>query len=465
MLLPGDSVSAALSGGADSVCLLHLLRELGVLRRAIHINHGIRGDEAARDEAFCVDLCKSLGIPLDVFHVDVPARARETGMGLEEAGRSCRYDIFDSYGTGDITGKIATAHTRSDNTETILLGLSRGCGLSGLTGIPPVRGRIIRPLIDITRDEVEAYCAARSLSYVNDSTNRDTGFSRNKIRLEVIPRLEELNPNIHQAAAKLSEILRDEDNYLCELADNAAGIANLWELPIALRRRVIRRMIVSQTGLTPEFFHVEKVCDMLAAQSGTVQLKGGWRAEITGDSLRVVKIAPKETPASWEVLLDVNFARFVGVGPSHPCDGRSCGRDNPAPTEIAPTEITLPDGRNLSVNVLPIAEFHKMSKFNTFLLKESLDYDKIRGNVSENQSMPCVRNRREGDRFAPAGRGVTKKLRKLLCETKIPQDKRDSLCLLAIKDSSGILWAEGFGAAEGFQVTGETRRAMVIHPA
>ena len=437
---PGDSVAVALSGGADSVCLLHILHNFqfsifNFQLSAIHINHGIRGDEAERDEQFCVDLCKSLDIPIDVFHIDVPACAREMGMGLEEAGRVCRYEIFESFKNYGVT-KIATAHTSSDNTETILLGLTRGCGLSGLAGIPPVRGRIIRPLIDITREEVESYCALHSLRFITDSTNKDTCFSRNKIRLEVIPRLLELNPNVHATAARLSEIVRDEDEFLEQLTidngklkienDESISVAQLKNFHIALRRRSVRKIIIEKTGLMPEFSHVEEACKMIGSGSGCVQLKGGWRAELSGDLFLIKKITPRDPRKMWSV----NFN----------------------------SELQTPNSE--FVKVISIKEFRDMAKFNTFLLKDSLDYDTITRTLIG--SSLIIRNRRDGDRFAPAGRGLTKSLRKLFKEAKIPVERRDDICVLTSEESEGVLWVEGFGPAEGYAVTDGTQTVLMI---
>ena len=198
LLENGDTVIVALSGGADSVTLLHILNSIKELYnltlRAAHLNHGIRGEEADRDEDFVRKLCESMGVPLDVRREDIPAIAKESGKSEELCGREVRYAFFDAlceqYGA-----KIATAHNRDDHAETVLWNLVRGAGLSGLCGIPVRRGGIIRPLLGCSRAQIEAYCAENQLAYVTDSTNLTAAYTRNRIRLEVMPILRQLNEN------------------------------------------------------------------------------------------------------------------------------------------------------------------------------------------------------------------------------------------------------------------------------
>ena len=187
MLEKSHNVTVALSGGADSVSLLHILYELrdelGITLSAAHLNHMIRGDEALRDENFARQECEKLGIPFFCERADVPKYAKEHRVSTELAAREIRYEFLSNVSDG----LIATAHTASDNIETIIFNLARGTGLKGLCGIPPVRENIIRPLIFCTREEIEAYCSANRLSYVTDSTNLSDDYSRNKIRHTIVP--------------------------------------------------------------------------------------------------------------------------------------------------------------------------------------------------------------------------------------------------------------------------------------
>lgn len=214
MLEEKDVVCAALSGGADSVCLLLNLLEYQKLvpftLTAMHVHHGIRGKEADRDASFCEELCKRLHIPFILERLDVPSYAGEKGLSMETAARELRYEALERRSGG----KIATAHTLSDQGETILLNLTRGTGLKGLCGIPPVRGRIIRPLLFTSRKEVEEYLSDRNEKFVFDGTNSSREYSRNKIRLDVIPVLKEINPSLEQTIKRMVSVLSEEEDFL-----------------------------------------------------------------------------------------------------------------------------------------------------------------------------------------------------------------------------------------------------------
>lgn len=211
MIPPGSTVLCAVSGGADSVCLLHILHSLGFSLAAAHYNHGLRGGEADRDEAFVRDLCRQWNIPLTVGYGDVAAEASLRKQGIEETARNMRYDFL--YKTAEKVGaeRIATAHTLDDNAETILLNMIRGTGISGLAGIQPVSGPLIRPLLSHSRRDVEEYLTAQQLPHVEDSSNCDLSYTRNRLRLQVMPLLRELNPKAAEHISALAGI--------CSVAD------------------------------------------------------------------------------------------------------------------------------------------------------------------------------------------------------------------------------------------------------
>ena len=217
----GETVLCAVSGGRDSVCLLHYLASLGRRRgfavAAAHYNHLMR-PTAGRDEAFVAGLCRELSVPLYVERGDVRAIARQEGWGVEEAGRRLRYDFLER--TADAIGasRIATAHHLSDQAETVVLNLLRGTGPEGLAGIPPVRGRLIRPLHQTPRQEIEAYLKAHGLGHVEDETNDSMDFTRNRLRQEVWPLLVTLHPAPERSIARAAAILRRENVFLDRLA-------------------------------------------------------------------------------------------------------------------------------------------------------------------------------------------------------------------------------------------------------
>ena len=200
MIKQGDRVIVGLSGGADSVALLCVLLELkdelGITLSAVHINHCLRGAESDSDELFCQKLCAEKEIDFTAHRIDVKSYCEQNKIGTEEGARALRYSIFEA---ADPTAKIATAHTLSDNVETVIMNLARGSALDGLCGIPPVRGRIIRPIIDCSRSDVEAFLAKLGQSYVTDSTNLTDDYSRNRVRHNVIPILKQLNPELERS--------------------------------------------------------------------------------------------------------------------------------------------------------------------------------------------------------------------------------------------------------------------------
>ncbi|MCI8497643.1 MAG: tRNA lysidine(34) synthetase TilS [Clostridiales bacterium] len=224
MVKKGDCVLVGLSGGADSTSLLHVLcsmrEEWKITVSAAHLNHCLRGEESDRDEAFCRKLCEQIGVSLTVERADVAKAAKRSGESVEQCGRRLRYALFERESLKN-GARIATAHTLSDSVETVLLHLTRGTGLKGLCGIPPVRGNIIRPLIECTRADVERYAADQGLSFVEDSSNRSRDYARNRVRLDVVPVLETLNPSLAQSVSRMMRQARQDEQCLAGLAEEA----------------------------------------------------------------------------------------------------------------------------------------------------------------------------------------------------------------------------------------------------
>lgn len=234
LIAHGENVLVAFSGGADSVALLLMLHELqeklNIKLFAAHLNHGIRGAEADRDERFCAELCEKNGIPIDVGHVSVPSEAARTGEGLEECARRLRYAFLNECAEKLGCTKIATAHHADDNIETVLLHLIRGTGPSGLVGISPKRGNLIRPLLRFRKRELTDYLDAIGQSYVVDSTNSDTTMTRNKIRHKLLDTVYEINPKADTAFSGMSSLIEEDNKYLISLAEAVDKNATLREL-------------------------------------------------------------------------------------------------------------------------------------------------------------------------------------------------------------------------------------------
>ncbi len=326
LLRPGDNVGVAVSGGADSVALLHLLRqlsvELGLVLSVIHFHHQIRGTEADADQQFVQSLAESLGLPFHTETGDVPAYARTAGLSLETAARELRYACFRKLCTESVAGKIATAHTLDDQAETVLMRLLRGAGTRGLSGIYPQlpipeavsstqTAAIVRPLLEVRRCDLEEYLHSLGQEWREDSTNRELKHTRNRVRHVLLPLLErEFNPAIRQVLAETAEIARAEESYwqaaiqqlqaevLHEVAPAAdregedpakevhLRVDQLAALPLAVQRRVVRRALAGAASdpsdtLAASLQHVEQILKLMRASGGAeVELPWPWRARL-----------------------------------------------------------------------------------------------------------------------------------------------------------------------------------------
>lgn len=409
-------VTVALSGGADSMSLLYLLfnlkEKLGITLCAAHLNHMIRGGEALRDEEFVKQQCEKLGVPLFCERIDVPAYARQQALSIELAAREVRYDFLSRVSKG----AVATAHTASDNLETLLFNLTRGSALKGLCGIPPKRGIFIRPLYLCTRAEVEAYCETNSIPYVTDSTNLSDEYTRNKIRHKVIPVLKQINRNAEGAAIRTAAELSEDnafleecaDKYLCEnLIGGGLDISALPKAPIA--KRAIKRLAeISAPELSLDNLHILEIY-RICNGGGRTGLPMSYSAEVKDGKLFITNKSEKNRE---NFKFDVNIERRI--------------------------------------NDL----FTNGEKINNLLLKNSLDCDKIIGKS-------VLRTRQAGDSIRLAGRGCTKSLKKLMNELSVPTELRDSLPVIA--DESGVIWIYGIGVAQRCAVTKNSRDIMIIN--
>ena len=426
MTAPGQTVVCAVSGGADSVCMLHVLLSLqdtlGVRVEAAHFNHHLRGAESDRDEAFVRQLCTSLGVPLHMGGGDVRARAAQTHESMEEAARKLRYAFFDT-----LPGLIATAHTQDDNLETVLLNLTRGTGLAGLTGIPPKRGRLIRPMLAITRAQIEAYLTDNGCAYVTDSTNLLPDARRNRLRQRVIPLLREENPAVAETVFRTCSLLRRDDAFLDAQARAALQAARLPDgvsrstlssFPEAVRTRAIRLLLgtIHAPKLTQQ--HIDAVDRLLFAScpSACVSLPGGFAARLEYDRLYLTDCSPA--------------ASF-------------------SPVTLSPGETALLPELGLRVSCRIEEKFQEKAKtLSTFAVK----YDTI-----EQTTRIMIRPRQPHDSMRTAG--GTKTLKKLLIDRKIPAARRALVPVAA--DAHGILGVYGIGVDLG-RAAAPGERAVII---
>ena len=413
-------IICAFSGGADSVSLLWALHALqsrySLTVCALHVNHGIRGEEAARDEAFCHDFCLKRGIPFHLKKVDAPAYAREKRVSLETAARILRYEVFTRLQLEE-RALIATAHTAGDNAETVIFRMARGTGLTGLSGIPPMREGIIRPILTVLPETVRAALDELGLPHVEDSTNKDTSYTRNYIRAEVIPRLEVLHSGAVTRIGEMTKALRQDSDFLegearrC-LRETPPGELryHMRELHPALSTRMIRilyeKVQKSPDALTAE--QVESIERIVRGDSAhaLIDLPCGVQAQVDGDALF---IRAKETPAT---IPDQTL--HAGVN------------------SLAERSAVLV----LSDVPLDIGCVPEMKIYNS-VISVSFSTATIINNL-------YIRSRLPGDAYRYGG--MTRKVKKLFCDAKLPMDVRRRLPLVC--DERGILWIPGFGVRE-----------------
>lgn len=387
MIAPGDRVICAVSGGADSMALLwgmYLLREkLDIDLSAAHFNHGLRGQESDRDEAFVTDFCRGFDIPLHLGRAQVTAGKK----GLEAAAREARYGFFAT-----LPGKIATAHTADDNAETVLMHLVRGTGLKGLGGIAPVRGSLIRPMLSVTRREVLAFLESYSIDYVTDSSNETDDFLRNRLRHQVMPVLCRENPRLAEnLSAMAQDLRRDSDTLETLAARQPLSVSVLRQQPPAIQNRSLARFLEQSGVKEPERAHIDLARQLLVSDnpSARADLPGGVTITRNYDTLQVLP-----EPDSWEeTVLPI-----------------------PGTAEIAGWRITA----------APAAEAVKTRERFTVTLTGDLR----------------ITHRQSGDAMGLSG--GTKSLKKILIDQKIPAHLRSSIPVL--RDDAGLIAVCGIGA-------------------
>ena len=420
------------SGGADSTCLLVLLsdwcRKNGVTLAAAHVNHGIRGDEADRDEAFCRRMCEARGIPLFVKRADVPGLAAEQGLGLEECARGVRYAFFDEVAetlAGEKSGAaVVTAHNATDQVETVLANLFRGAGTRGLGGIPPVRGgRILRPLIADSSEAVRAWCRENAIPFAEDRTNAVADCTRNILRLSVLPEIRKVFPHPEEAVSRMSGLARRDDEALealaaAEITDGGIGRERFASLDPAVASRVLRLLAAEAGGAVPEEGHVASVLALAReAVPRRVSLPGGVECRIGRD--RVTVAAPS---------VDETFPPFT-----YPADG------NRFENALCAVTLRLPS----DPGAIPGAADEDEENIYKISISVSLNFDKMKGALR-------IRARENGDaiRFG----GMTRRVKTLFSARKIPPALRSSVPILA--DEDGIVWIPGFPPRDGMRWDG-----------
>jgi len=435
MFLPGETVLVAVSGGPDSVAMLHALlsrrEDFGIAIHLAHLNHGIRGESADMDEEFVRSLARDWNLPATVERTDVPALRRKLRMSEEEAARQIRYEFL--YRTASEIGasKIAVGHTADDRAESVLMNVIRGTGIEGLGALRPVAGNIVRPLLDTWRSEVEAYIRENRLSFRVDESNLNLAYTRNRVRHELIPLLEKhYNPRVKNALVRLAEIAQSAADFIDGATLDSIGKITyigaidaemLCDLPEALRYQVVRSEVERIRGdlRDIEFEQIHRVVEALGSgYDFTITLPSGKVYAVRrGSEFRIAKKKQLPEVEPFEIELKVpGRTQIPQIG-----------------LVIEAERIESPQPKKSSLDVVLIPE------------------DAITGTLR-------IRSVRPGDRIIPFGMHESKKLQDVFVDKKVPRARR--ALAVAVVDDEKILWVVGVVASEATRVTERTRRAI-----
>ncbi|MGL5151988.1 MAG: tRNA lysidine(34) synthetase TilS [Clostridium sp.] len=436
----GDKVLVAFSGGPDSVCLLNLLTELKdelkIELGAAHINHLLRGYEAFKDEEYGEAFCEKIGVPFYVHREDIKKYSDEYAISTETAGRKVRYEFFDKISKEYGYNKIATAHNANDQVETILMRIARGTGIEGLCGIPVMReNKFIRPILGIDRKSIERYCEIFDLKPRIDESNSERDYSRNKIRLDIIPYLQEnFNPNLVASVNRMIGLLNQDSSYIeqeCEKKfekyvsiNNNTVVVNkkVKDEHFSVLSRILRKALgkISKSEYDFEMKHIEDAIKLFDFETNKeIHLPNNVVVKnVYGDielKLRVEKKIINE-----EIVIDKN---------------------------------NLKNRYEFEKNSIIFDIIEKDINFNNNKYIKYFDYDKINGNI-------IIRKRRNGDKIQPLGMNGNKKIKDIFINSKIPTEKRDLIPIVQFGDNIG--WIVGVKTSELFKVTKDTKKILRI---
>ncbi len=440
MIEKGDHVIVGVSGGADSVCLLRVLCELrpayDLKLTVLHVEHGIRGEDSVKDMMFVKRLCASLEIECHCLQYDIPEMAKTQGLSEEEMGRNVRYEAFHTLGQEIGATKIAVAHHGDDVAETMLFFLCRGTGIAGLCPIRPIRGKIIRPLLCVTREEIEAYLAAVGQDYCVDITNFDTDYTRNKLRHKVIPVLKEVNSQSVQHFGKTAQNIMEAQEVLekevgrsykdtVEVRENGFLIKENIEKELSyVKKQVVKQVLseVAESSKDITTLHIEGVI-------GLFQLQVGRRIDLPYQMFGIrtyegVQIRKKEENSAAEELWQ---------------------------SVVVPGKTFLPNGRVIETKICDKTAIKSENLGKTYT--KWMDYDIIKNDL-------CIRQAQPEDYMVIDACGNRKKIKKLFVDEKIPRENRNNQMILA--SGSQVFWVVGVRMSEDAKVTPSTKRMIEI---
>lgn len=446
LLENGDKVLVAVSGGPDSICLLHMLNcikdKFGIKISVAHINHLLREDEAFRDEEYVESTCEKMGIKCYIKRIDIKLLAQKRGISIEMAGREGRYEFFDEIMKDKKYTKVAVAHNANDQAETILMRIMRGTGIEGLTGIKPIRdGFLIRPILSLSRGEIEEYCSKENLNPRIDLSNMERDYSRNRVRLDIIPYMKEyfnsdVIGTINRVASSLSidndfieEQVTEVYDKVCESYLNKIHIkSEILEYHLAIQTRVVKKalMELSKTYRNFEMKHIINVIDLAKKKINT----------------------KNDLPNGVFVLIEYGeiYLKLKDKGEGIKKEVRSLVIEK---GEILNSEYNY---SNYFIQFKIIDNKNNIEFSNNDLIKY-FDYDKIEESI-------LIRSRKNGDKIKPLGLKGSKKLKDIFIDLKVPKEERDDIPLVC--SGNDILWIVGHKVSEDFKVEKRTKRILEI---
>ena len=442
MIEAGDKIIAGVSGGADSVCLLMVLKELQSILDfemvVVHIEHGIRGEESIRDAQHVEKLCHEMGIEFEICSYKVGQIAKELKLTIEEAGRKVRYETFEKMQKKYGANKIAVAHNMNDNAETVIINLIRGSGLSGIHGIVPVRDNIIRPVLCLTRDEIEEYLSKKGLKYCIDSTNLENDYTRNKIRNSILKTMkEEINPKVINHIFDTSKIILEAEQFIqnmvytkmdecCIIGDSKVkiDIEKFREYDVVLKKEIIRESIKQVCKSIKDFgnTHIESVLELENMNSGKMI---SLPAEIIAEkSFGYIEITKQKSVGDFDIYLPLDL------------EG-----------------ITVVDKNKELKITARVFERSKEFSISKKMYTKCFDYDKIKGDL-------VIRNKKDNDTIVINDKGNRQKLKKYFISEKIPKDERKKVLIIA--DEEDVLWIIGHRISEKYKITDSTQKILEL---
>ena len=442
-----DRIVLGVSGGADSVCLFSVLLELQKKYElelfVVHVHHGLRGEEADRDEVFVRTLVEQKGISYYPFWRNISEEAKEKGMTEEEAGREARYAAFYQVLRGVSANKIAVAHNQNDCAETVLFQLFRGSGLKGMCGIPPKRGEVIRPLLAVSREEIEQYLKEKGQSYCIDRTNLLPEYVRNKIRLSILPMAkEEVNEKAVEHIAKTAQHLREIEAYIRRNVEsvyegivskkNGQYLIKLSELQkedIVIQKELIKLVLIkaAKKAKDIESKHIESILELMKKQTGK-RIHLPYRMTVYREyEYLILEKAEKRTKQE---------AEKEGVM-----------------QELIPGRTYKNEILGVEICLFVEKSEEKCQEIPQNTCMKWFDYDKIENGI-------CMRTRKNGDYFQVNAAGGTKKLKDYFIDRKVPRSERDEQVLLA--DGSHIIWILGDRISENYKITEATQNILKV---